>query len=228
MPFESESKMKYVASQVLAESFRRGPVEVIPEFDYGPGRADLVFTDISNKYIKYRTTELGIKESIDTKSRLQVFLQLHGKKPITEEYFYEIGAINRRKKKKNLHWLINNGFVVWQENKLFTAPNLRCHVTTAISVELKLSKWKQALKQAKRGRSFANYRYVALDADKASPAVRAIKEFKEDNVGLILLDSSGSVEVKNHPSRINPYSDLNRWKLNESTLSTPSVNIAGD
>ena len=50
MSFESEAAMKEVASEALRDVFRRDKLKIIPEFDYGPGRADLVFADISEKY----------------------------------------------------------------------------------------------------------------------------------------------------------------------------------
>lgn len=228
MRFSSESHMKEVASRVLSEKLRSGSVETISEFDYGPGRADLVFADISDKYITHRMDNLNITEKIDTKTKLRAFLQLHGKEKITEEYFYQIGAIKPHKKSKALEWLIDNGFVVRQGNKISTAPDLRRHVTTTISVELKLSKWKRALEQAKRGRSFANYRFVALDENNANAAIENIDEFKKNNVGLILLNSQEEVKFEYYPNRIDPYSELNRWKINESTIQQSTSNAAAD
>jgi hypothetical protein len=228
MTFSSEKHMKNVASTVLSNEFRRGSVQTISEFDYGPGRADLVFADISDKYIEHRVENLNINGKIDSKTKLRVFLQLHNKEKITEDYFYQIGAISPYKKSKALEWLIDEGFVVRQGNKLYTAPDLRRHVTTTISVELKLSKWKRALQQAKRGRSFANYRFVAMDEENTGTAVENIDKFKESNVGLILINPQGEITFEHYPSRINPYSELNRWKINESTLRKSTSNAAAD
>lgn len=220
--------MKEVASEVLRNGFRRDTLKVIPEFDYGPGRADLVFADISEKYHQRRTDQLDIDEGIEDKSRLRCFLHIHGKKPITKAHYFQIGAMDRKTKEKSLNWLIENNFVKETDNKIHTAPNLRRHVTTTISVELKLTKWQQALKQAQRGSSFANYRYVVLDQANASPAVNSIEEFVNSNIGLVTLDQSGEFTVYFSPDRISPYSSLTTWKLNEKTISAPVENVAAD
>jgi hypothetical protein len=228
MSFESEAAMKEVASEALKNGFRRDTLKVIREFDYGPGKADLVFADISEKYHQRRTDQLDIDERIEDKSRLRCFLHIHGKKPITKAHYLQIGAIKKRIKERALSWLIDNNFVKETGNKIHTAPNLRRHVTTTISAELKLTKWRQALNQAQRGSSFANYRYVVLDQANASPALDSIEEFVNSNIGLITLDQSGDFTIHYSPDRISPYSNLTTWKLNEKTVSEPVGNVAAD
>lgn len=228
MSFESEAAMKEVASKALRDAFRRDTLEVIPEFDYGPGRADLVYANISEKYHQRRTNKLDIDEGIEDKSRLRCFLHIHGKKPITKEHYFQIGAIDRKTKEESLRWLIKNNFVKQTGNKVHTARNLRKHVTTTISVELKLTKWRRALKQAQRGSSFANYRYVVLDQANASPALDSLEEFVDSNVGLVTLDQSGEFVTHYSPNRISPYSSLKTWELNEKTISSPVENVAAD
>lgn len=220
--------MKEVASETLRDGFRRNTLKVIPEFDYGPGRADLVFVDISEKYRQRRTNLLDIDEGIEDKSRLRCFLHIHGKKPITKEHYFQIGAINKKTKQNSLKWLIEHNFVKETGNKIHTAPNLRRHVTTTVSVELKLTKWQRAIKQAQRGSSFANYRYVVLDQANASPALESIEEFIDSNVGLVTLEQSGEFVTHYSPNRISPYSSLKTWKLNEKTISSPVESVAAD
>jgi hypothetical protein len=219
MEFGSESEMKDVAIGSLNDEFQQNAIEVVPEFDYGPGRTDLVFVNLSNKYWERRIDKLGLSTPIQKKTYLQAFLQLHGRGPITEEYYYSIGAMRDRPKREALNWLKSNGFIEEQDGKIRSTRKLRPHVTTSIAVELKLRKWKDALKQAHRGRAFADYKYVALDKDHVQPAIENIDLFKEKEVGLMSIDSEGNCTKHYSPSRGNPYSHLNRWKLNEITVS---------
>lgn len=218
MRFESESEMKSVAKDSLGNVFDQNALEVVPEFDYGPGRTDLVLVNVSDAYWGRRIDRLKLTEPIRKKTHLQTFLQLHGRGEITEEYFDEIGALSQRHKRNALNWLVSSGFVDRNGNKIKTANNLRKHITTAIGVELKLRKWKDALKQAHRGRSFADYRYVALDEDHIEAALENLNMFRESNVGLISINEDGGCTKHFEPNRINPYSNLNRWKLNEVSL----------
>lgn len=227
MHFESESAMKDTAVESLKQIVKGNAFEVVPEFDYGPGRTDLVFVNVSDKYWQRRVDRLNLGTPIKKKTHLQTFLQLQGRGEITKEYFYQVGALRRRHKRESLDWLTTNGFVQKEGEKIKTADNLRRHITTAVGVELKLRKWKDALHQAHRGRAFADYRYVALDQDHVEAAINNLHMFKEKNVGLLSIDRDGTCEKHYEPSRDEPFSKLNRWKLNEVNLSrrisSPSI-----
>lgn len=53
--------------------------------------------------------------------------------------------------------------------------------------ETKLSKWREALDQARRNACFAHYCYVALPARAANAALKFEREFIRHGVGLIIL-----------------------------------------
>jgi len=220
--FDSEIEMKEVATESLPNSFGIQKANTIAEFDYGKGRTDLVFIDVSKSYWEHRKDQLDLPVPINNKHHLLSFLDLHGKDPVTKEYFLESGAQPEYKKQDALEWLVKNQFIKKTDSgKLRTAKNLRRHVTTTIAVELKLSKWKKALHQASRGRAFAEYKYVALDEDHISRAHKNIDKFKSNNVGLLSINKDGDVTVYWTPERNQPYSELYRWKLNE--LSIPEI-----
>lgn len=219
MTFQSENQMKNLAVKELPAQLRNNAVQVIPEFDYGNGRTDLVLVDISEKYWETRTQRLNLDEPIQDKNHLISFLHLHGRSPVTEEYFYEIGAMKRRYKRQALNWLKEHGFVEpTSKNKITTATNFRRHITTTIAVELKLRKWKDALRQAKRGGSFADYKYVAIDSDHLDPALQRRNQFEQLNVGLLSIDEDGTVRKHIEPERVNPHNELYKWKLNEASV----------
>lgn len=219
MGFNSESALKEMAAPVLKHELARDDAEVVEEFSYSAGRTDLVFTYKSDAYLRRRVEELGVGIPITDKSHLKAFLRLHKRGEITEEYFCKLGANSRRESEKALEWLLNNGFAErTADDKVRTVPYLRRHITTAIAVELKLEKWRDAFRQALRGRSFSEYQYVVLDADHVSPALDNIEMFEQQGIGLASVDAGGTFTEHHTPDKQQPFSELNTWKLNEKTL----------
>ncbi len=219
MSFDSEAEMKEVALETLEDGFTDGETVILDEFSYANGRADIVLAKASEEYLKRRIDVLGISSSIEENTYLQVFLQLHGRGAVTKDHFFTIGATSENKKQEALDWLIESGFVKeLDDGKIRTAPYLRRHVTTSYSIELKLGKWKQALKQAIRGKSFADYQFVALDEDNIIRAIENIDEFKKHDVGLMEINSDGEYFVHYKPEKESPYSPMNKWRLNETTI----------
>lgn len=219
MGFNSESALKETAAPVLKRKLARDEAEVVEEFSYSAGRTDLVFTYKSDAYLRRRVEKLGVGIPITDKSYLKAFLRLHKRGEITKEYFYQLGANSRRESQKALKWLLNNGFAEETANgKVRTVPYLRRHITTAIAVELKLKKWRDAFKQALRGRSFSEYQYVVLDADHVSPALDNLEMFEKQGIGLASVGIDGGFVEHHTPDKQQPFSELNTWRLNEKTL----------
>ncbi|WP_232700821.1 hypothetical protein [Halobacterium wangiae] len=216
--------MKQVAKEFLPKCFGVREENIIPEFDYGKGRTDLVLVNISNDYWSHRSDQLNLSQPIIDEQHLISFLQIHGRGPVTEDFFIACGAQPKRKKRESLKWLRNNGFITELDSgKIRTARNLRRHVTTTLAIELKLEKWKTALRQASMGRSFAEYRYVAIDEDHIDPAYANLDEFKSNNVGLLSINDSGETTIHWSPERGDPYSNLYQWKINEKSVSEVST-----
>ncbi|WP_049986561.1 hypothetical protein [Halobellus rufus] len=219
MGFDSEQEMREVAIDSINQDFAQDESILLEEFTYGNGRADIVLANPSTAYLDHRINELKISSALDSKSQLQVFLQLHSRGPITRDYFYTVGAMGKRKKQNALEELLKKGFVEELDNgKIQTAHDLRRHVTTSYSIELKLSKWKKALEQAVRGKSFSEYQYVALDGDNVLRAMDNLELFEEYGVGLMEISEEGDICVYKEPSRQKPYSPMNKWRLNERTI----------
>lgn len=224
MGFNSESALKETAAPVLKRKLARDDAEVVEEFSYSAGRTDLVFTYKSDAYLRRRVKELGVGIPITDISRLKAFLRLHNRGAITDEYFCQLGANSRRESEIALEWLNNNGFAERTENgKVRTVPYLRRHITTAIAVELKLEKWRDAFRQALRGRSFSEYQYVVLDAAHVSPALDNVGMFERRGIGLASIDTDGTFVNHHSPDKRRPFSELYTWKLNEKTLRRSDV-----
>ncbi len=70
-----------------------------------------------------------------------------------------------------------------------------------IAIEAKMTKWRQALKQAISYRRYADRCYVLLPNDTCHVVERYLIEFREAGVGLIFLDDSGSILPILEPKR---------------------------
>lgn len=232
MGFDTEMDMRVVAQEALRDAFNEPDAKIFEEFAYGSGRADYVLARVSDVYLSRRLHELGINTAINSDRILQAFLLLHNRETISKEYYYEMGALDQKSKSKALNWLTNHGFAKEIGNShIRTTPHLRRHVTTAYSIELKLSKWKKALRQAFRGKGFSDYQCVVMDAEYVDRALDNSHRFEEYGIGLMSLTEDGEYKMHLPPERNNPYSPINKWRLNERTimdeLKVQSSNYAG-
>lgn len=213
--------MKQVGIDNLPPALGMDAFDVIPEFPYPGGRTDLVFVNVSDSYWERRVSHLDLDIPITNRKHLIAFLNIHGRGEITEKYYYSLGPMNNRHKKKALEWLKSKGFIIEVgDDKIRSTPEIRRHITTTFAVELKISKWRTALEQAAGGRAFAEYKYVALDSDHVDAALSNLSEFKEKEVGLMAIDSEGNCDILYEPSRGDPYSTVKRWEVNETTIAT--------
>lgn len=72
------------------------------------------------------------------------------------------------------------------------------------AVEAKLSRWKEALEQAEDTKKFADYSYVAMDAEFAGEKKNELmSHFSEKNIGLILVDENGNLSKAVNTNKIN-------------------------
>ncbi|WP_144049580.1 hypothetical protein [Halorubrum salipaludis] len=217
--FESEEDLREVALPLLTEKLTHKDAHLVEEFSYSGGRTDLVLSYVSDKYKQRRVEKLGVGIPIEEKRRLKVFLQLHKKDgDIRRENFVQQLTGNTRDEQKTIDWLIDNNFVVQEGDQIRTKPYLRRHITTSIAVELKLEKWQKAFQQALQGRAYSEYQYVVLDHSHVNRAVNEIDLFKKHEVGLISVTEGGDYELYYEPEKQTPFSELNVWKLNETTL----------
>lgn len=196
------------------------PVDLfLEEYPFGAGRTDIVFAKVSYKRLQHRINNLGLDE--DFRSYLSEFLILKQKGPISRDRYLALGANKtktRKKRRRALEWLVSSGFIHESNGKLHPAPNFRRHLSTIIAVELKLTKWRQALIQARRGKTYSHYQFVVLDASKISGDSKLIGEFEDHNVGLVGLTQTGELDMHVEPERQTPTSTKSLWDLNEDTF----------
>ncbi len=79
-------------------------------------------------------------------------------------------------------------------------------ISSIIAFELKIDKWKKALTQAYRYKTFANAVFVVLDDARIKSAIKHIDEFKHFNVGLASLTLNGIFKIFYVPTVQVPFS----------------------
>ncbi|MFD1588470.1 hypothetical protein ACFR9U_15935 [Halorientalis brevis] len=217
--FESEEELRKVALPILTDKLTHKDVHRREEFSYSGGRTDIVLSYVSDAYKRRRVRELGVDIPIENKKRLKIFLRLHKKDGyIQRDNFIEQISREPRKISNDLDWLIDHNFVIEDNGRIRTKPYLRRHITTSIAIELKLGKWQRAFRQALQGRAYSEYQYVVLDESNIHRALKDLSLFKKHEVGLISISKEGDFEHHYEPEKQSPYSELNVWRLNETTL----------
>lgn len=84
-------------------------------------------------------------------------------------------------------------------------------VRRMIAVELKLSKWRDAVRQADNAAMSADAAWVVLDRAKADGALAARSYFRAFGVGLAVIDPSGGFDVVFRPGRRRAVRWLRSW-----------------
>ena len=95
----------------------------------------------------------------------------------------------------------------------------------SIAVELKLSKWQEALEQGIFNLQFADYSYVVLDKARINESSLLVEEYKKNNVGLIYMSNDGKYEVKYMPKRNKKISIYKSHYYKIKILKDFSINI---
>lgn len=104
--------------------------------------------------------------------------------------------------------------VVQEPKGLFGIPDILLDNGHIVAIEFKLTKWKRALEQAYRYRSFSSESYVFLDNDFIDSAVKNIEKFQRYNIGLCGV-SRERIVLYHAPIYKEPYSENLYCKANE-------------
>ncbi len=216
--FESESALRKAALQALQGQYPADECLVLEEFEYAAGRADAVLVRRSERYLEHRLQDLTLDHPIACDSVLRAFLRLHRRGEVSLSYARSSLGLDSPDGRRALEWLIAHGFIVEDAGNLRRAPGLRPHVTTATSVEFKLSRWQRALFQAHRTKAFTHHQYVLMDEAYIHRSLSNRPEFEDLGVGLMSVSQGGDFHIHLQSRRCKPYSPLNVWRLNEASL----------
>lgn len=169
---------------------------VVSFFNERDGRKNTLELDeisimyLFNRYKKLSLEDIGTKSGIPSKN-----IAASIKKLIEEDYI----SIN------------NDEFTLAKEYVLMFEKT--------ISIEAKLKKWRRALIQAYRYKSFSDFSYVCLPEEESRKAIENIEDFVLRNVGLMTIDDWGTVHVIFGPAEERPLNPKKNMLLNEKFLT---------
>jgi hypothetical protein len=107
--------------------------------------------------------------------------------------------------------LIELGALEMSNGKLAATGAWRPVTSRLTAVELKLAKWRVALRQADNASLSADAAWVVLDRARAGGAAGAIDLFREYGVGLATVDRSGDLEIRCRPRGRRTVRWLHAW-----------------
>ena len=194
-----ESEMIQPLMSFLIDDFYLDAVE--KEFSVGYGIADVVGIKCNRKKLKSRF-ESGLKEPVVNIRELSLLNALPENKSSTAETLAkQVGLSISYVKKILLKSLIQKGYVEKQQRKYILIKDISYFTDLVVSIEAKLTKWRDALGQAKRYQHFSNLVFVALPRNTVKNINREL--FRKNNIGVLsVTDDSVSIELK--PQRMKP------------------------
>lgn len=194
-----ESEMIQPLMSFLVDEFYLDAVE--REFSAGYGIADIVGVKYDRKKLKSRF-ESGLKETVANIRELSLLNALQKDKYSTvESLAKQVGLSISYVKKVLLKSLIEKGYVEKQQNKYILIRNISYFTDLVVSIEAKLTKWRDALGQAKRYQHFSNLVFVALPQNTVRNVNREL--FIKSNIGVLsVTDDYVNIELK--PQRMKP------------------------
>lgn len=194
-----ESEMIKPLLYFLIDEFYLDAVE--KEFSAGYGIADVVGVKYDRNKLKSRF-ESGLREPIVNIRELSLLNALQKNKYSTvESLAKQVGLSISYVKKVLLKSLREKGYVEKQQHKYILIRDICYFTDLVISIEAKLTKWRDALGQAKRYQHFSNLVFVALPRKTVKNIDRQL--FIKSNVGVLsVTDDSVNIELK--PQRMKP------------------------
>lgn len=208
LPVRFKSEEALVSKYVTTLSINRDLV-IFRELDSPNGVADIVY--FSEHSQSRRAPSIG-----DIAPRWAFALKtLPYRKLFTIALFQQLAGVARPTALNILKSFDKAGFCV-PGKKLGTwikvaSPTPRA--TNIVAVEAKLRDWKKALAQAYRYQDYASQAWVLLDAAFASSALKQLPHFKRLNVGLLTLNTEGTLKVFNKPQKRRPRSIIRYWHI---------------
>lgn len=187
-------------------------IKILEEVNLGFGIADLVFTRLTSKKIKY-TNILNLFD-------INIYTIIQSKGIISISEIQNITKSNISDINKSINKLILESYINKKDSFLTVKRTYKSIALESIAIEAKLKNWQKALQQAIRYQWFAMYSYVVMDSKFVQPALNNINEFKKNNVGLAEIDILGKTIIHYKPVKRKPIDTRMSIMLNEELKRT--------
>ncbi|GAA5482766.1 hypothetical protein Hsar01_01990 [Haloferula sargassicola] len=206
-PFSTEASLvDSIASAIGHDS----GIEIVREFDSLHGIADLVLFRASKAWES--------RLSLASVPSQWAFLlrSLPYRRAMSFDYFWGATHASKATAKRLARCFCSAGYLE-QNSKTRTFTKIRQPqplISEIVAIEAKLTKWRDALQQARRYQHFAHKSWVVLDATRARPAIQNLELFERSGIGLATCDENGSMIHHISAKRILPKTDLLYWRAN--------------
>ena len=211
-PFRFESEMTDPV-EALARRLTPGrvaPGHVLREMPAGQGVVDLLAVDFDDEVLSRRVRaglgpiELPLRIEVLSHLRPDRFLSL-------ERLARRVGSNPRALSRSTLWPLAEMGAIELEPTRARATGVWIPAAKRLTAIELKLSKWRSAARQADNAAWAADRSWVVLDARRAGAAVRNCDYFAELGVGLAVVDSEGALRILERPRRARCVPWLRAW-----------------
>ena len=210
-----KEKKNFSSESALVKSFveflKRGglppAVAIAGEVETGYGIADLVLYAID------KNPNLTLELLANVPPRYAVLLSSEvDLTTFSLPKFSELLGTSPSAANKVLRQLLAIGIVKHVENELFQiSKHQHSPLGPIVSIEAKLNKWQQALRQAYRYKEFSHQSWVLLDHDSAAPAIKNVHRFVKSEVGLATFSIGRELFIHYTPPVRRPNSQAKYW-----------------
>jgi hypothetical protein len=211
-PFRYETQMAdpVAAAVHRLTPGRMGPEHVLREMPAGQGIVDLLAVDFDDDVLS-RRVRAGLGP-IELPLRIEVLSHLR------TDRFLSLETLSRRVR-SNPRALTRSALRPLAETGAIELQPTRARATGAwipvarrlTAVELKLSKWRIAARQADNAAWAADRAWVVLDASRSAAAVANRDYFADFGIGLAIVDCRGALRVIERPSRARCVPWMRAW-----------------
>jgi hypothetical protein len=211
-PFRFESEMTDPVEAGLARLTpgRVRPEHILREMPAGQGVVDLLAVDFDDEVLSRRIrADLG---PIERPLRIEVLAQLRSDRFLSlERLARRVGSNPRALTRSTLRPLAEMGAVELDRARIRATGAWIPVAKRLTAVELKLSKWHNAVRQADNAAWAVDRSWVVLDARRSGAALRNNDYFAELGIGLAIVESTGRLRVVQRPKRGRAVRWLRAW-----------------
>lgn len=175
---------------------------ILREVDCWQGRADVVKAIIKSDRSILNFEQTSVLRNYACANMISL---LHKKAPRSKSFLQKYMGLSNATINKCIGQLSKVGIIqqtltgTYVINESFSLPKVELW-----AYEAKLTNWKRALYQASQYKAFSNYSYVVMPKEGIEPAIKNIKAFKINNIGLIQVEESGLYKIIYKPIKIKP------------------------
>jgi hypothetical protein len=199
--FRWEADMTSLVAGQIARLMPRSEIShfVVPEVPAAVGIADLVAVRFDHSALIHRlASDVG---PLCSPLRIRVLDLLRRDRPMRiGTLARKVGSTPHALSRSTLRPLHELGILELTHDAARATGRWRSVAAHVTAVELKLSKWRDALKQADNFALVADRSWVVLDQARARPALAAVEHFRPFGVGLAVLSTDGRLRVVARPS----------------------------